>query len=51
MILRPRFYDPVNMDRAAERQRLGLDPCGLPVWYYSAARARNVMLDIAAEAP
>jgi hypothetical protein len=26
MILRPRFYDPVNVDRAAERRKLGLDP-------------------------
>ncbi len=26
MILRPGFYEPVNVDRAAERVRLGLDP-------------------------
>jgi 1,2-diacylglycerol 3-beta-galactosyltransferase len=26
MILRPEFYEPVNVDRAAERRRLGLDP-------------------------
>jgi len=26
MILHPRFYEPVRMDRAAERLRLGLDP-------------------------
>ena len=26
MILRPSFYQPVNIDRAAERARLGLDP-------------------------
>jgi 1,2-diacylglycerol 3-beta-galactosyltransferase len=26
MILRPSFYEPVMMDRAAERARLGLDP-------------------------
>ncbi len=26
MILRPTFYDPVEVDRAAERQKLGLDP-------------------------
>jgi Glycosyltransferase family 28 C-terminal domain len=26
MILRPTFYEPVNVDRAAERLRLGLDP-------------------------
>ena len=26
MILNPRFYEPVAVDRSAERQRLGLDP-------------------------
>ncbi len=26
MILRPNFYDPVSVDRAAERRKLGLDP-------------------------
>ncbi len=26
MILNPRFYDPVEVDRAGERRRLGLDP-------------------------
>jgi 1,2-diacylglycerol 3-beta-galactosyltransferase len=26
MILHPKFYAPVNIDRAAERRRLGLDP-------------------------
>jgi hypothetical protein len=26
MILRPKFYEPVTADRAAERKRLGLDP-------------------------
>jgi UDP-N-acetylglucosamine:LPS N-acetylglucosamine transferase len=26
MILRPMFYDPITLDRAAERLRLGLDP-------------------------
>jgi len=26
MILNPRFYEPVSVDRRAERQRLGLDP-------------------------
>lgn len=26
MILRPNFYAPVNMDRAAERKKLGFDP-------------------------
>jgi hypothetical protein len=26
MILNPRFYEPLNLDRAAEREQLGLDP-------------------------
>jgi 1,2-diacylglycerol 3-beta-galactosyltransferase len=26
MILRPRFYEPVEVDRAAQRRKLGLDP-------------------------
>ncbi|HWR50626.1 MAG TPA: glycosyltransferase [Bryobacteraceae bacterium] len=26
MIIQPRFYDPIHLDRAAHRQRLGLDP-------------------------
>ena len=26
MILNPRFYAPIEADRSAERQRLGLDP-------------------------
>lgn len=26
MILRPSFYQPINVDRAAERRKLGLDP-------------------------
>ena len=26
MILNPRFYEPIEVDRSAERQRLGLDP-------------------------
>jgi hypothetical protein len=26
MILNPRFYEPLNVDRAAEREELGLDP-------------------------
>ena len=26
MIIQPRFYEPIHLDRAAHRQRLGLDP-------------------------
>lgn len=46
MILHPRFYDPVDRDRRAERQRLGLDPgkpTGLVLFGGQGSRA---MLDI-----
>jgi glycosyl transferase family 28 len=47
MILRPSFYDPVTVDRGAERQRLGLDPdlpAGLVLFGGEGSRS---MLDIA----
>jgi 1,2-diacylglycerol 3-beta-galactosyltransferase len=47
MILQPRFYEPVALDRAAERARLGLDPnvpTGLVLFGGSGS---NVMLEIA----
>lgn len=47
MILRPRFYDPVNVDRAAERRKLGLDagrPVGLVLF---GGQGSKVMLEIA----
>jgi Glycosyltransferase family 28 C-terminal domain/Monogalactosyldiacylglycerol (MGDG) synthase len=47
MILRPRFYEPVNVDRKAERARLGLDPerpTGLVLF---GGQGSDVMLEIA----
>ena len=47
MILRPSFYEPVTADRAAERQRLGLDPdlpTGLVLF---GGQGSSVMLEIA----
>ena len=47
MILRPRFYEPVDVDRAAERKRLGLDPerpTGLVLF---GGQGSKVMLEIA----
>ncbi len=46
MILRPGFYQPVTVDRAAERARLGLDPekpTGLVLF---GGQGSNVMLEI-----
>ncbi len=51
MILRPRFYEPVTVDRAAERKRLGLDPekpVGLVLF---GGQGSATMLDIAARLP
>lgn len=48
MILRPRFYEPVSVDRAVERKRLSLDPekpVGLVLF---GGQGSKVMLDIAA---
>lgn len=47
MILRPKFYEPVNVDRAAERRRLGFDlskPVGLVLF---GGQGSKVMLEIA----
>ena len=47
MILRPKFYEPVALDRAAERKRLGLDP-DLPVGLVLfGGQGSRVMLDLA----
>jgi UDP-N-acetylglucosamine:LPS N-acetylglucosamine transferase len=51
MIMRPRFYEPVNIDRAAERARLGLDaarPTGLVLF---GGQGSKVMLEIARNLP
>ena len=47
MILNPRFYEPLEIDRAAERRKLGLDPernTGLVMF---GGQGSNVMLEIA----
>jgi 1,2-diacylglycerol 3-beta-galactosyltransferase len=47
MILRPRFYTPVETDRAAGRRRLGLDP-GLPTGLLLfGGQGSSAMLEIA----
>jgi UDP-N-acetylglucosamine:LPS N-acetylglucosamine transferase len=49
MILRPDFYEPLNIDRAAEIQRLGLDPAKPTALVLFGGQGSNVMLDIAAQ--
>jgi 1,2-diacylglycerol 3-beta-galactosyltransferase len=47
MILRPRFYDPIHVDRAEERRKIGLQPdlpTGLVLF---GGQGSSVMLDIA----
>jgi hypothetical protein len=47
MILHPRFYEPLEIDRPAERRRLGLDPerpTGLVMF---GGQGSNVMLEVA----
>jgi UDP-N-acetylglucosamine:LPS N-acetylglucosamine transferase len=51
MILRPSFYDPITVDRATERRRLGLDPdlpTGLVLF---GGQGSKVMLQIAERLP
>ena len=47
MILRPIFYDPVKVDRSAERTRLGLDPAKPTGLVLFGGQGSKVMLDIA----
>ena len=47
MILRPRFYDPVKVDRGSERKRLGLDPNKPTGLVLFGGQGSKVMLDIA----
>ncbi len=47
MILRPNFYQPVNVDRAAERVRLGLDPGRPTGLVLFGGQGSKVMLEIA----
>lgn len=47
MILRPHFYDPVTVDRAQERERLGLDPGRSTGLVLFGGQGSKVMLQIA----
>ena len=51
MILRPKFYEPVTADRAAERVRLGLDPARPTGLVLFGGQGSNVMLEIARRLP
>jgi UDP-N-acetylglucosamine:LPS N-acetylglucosamine transferase len=51
MILRPRFYEPLDIDRAAELQRLGLDPSRPTGLVLFGGQGSRVMLDISARLP
>jgi hypothetical protein len=51
MILRPRFYEPVKMDRAAERTRLGLDPSRPTGLVLFGGQGSKTMLSIAKSLP
>jgi hypothetical protein len=47
MILHPRFYEPVEVDRDAERRKLGLDPARPTGLVMFGGQGSSVMLDIA----
>src|SRR5262249_14842866 len=47
MILRPKFYDPITADRAAERRRLGPDPAKPPRLVLFGGPGSKVMSEIA----
>ncbi len=49
MILRPKFYEPITINRAAERTRLGLDPSRPTGLVLFGGQGSHVMLDIARE--
>jgi hypothetical protein len=51
MILRPRFYDPVTVDRRGELRRLGLDPNRPTGLVLFGGQGSKVMLDIARRLP
>lgn len=46
MILRPRFYEPVEADRVSERERLGLDPAQPTGLVLFGGQGSKVMLQI-----
>jgi hypothetical protein len=47
VILRPQFYEPVQIDRASERQRLGLQPDAPTALVLFGGQGSSVMFDIA----
>jgi hypothetical protein len=49
MILRPKFYEPITVDRAAERTRLGLDPTRPTGLVLFGGQGSSAMLQIARE--
>ncbi len=49
MIIRPMFYEPVEIDRAKEREKLGLDPAKPTGVVLFGGQGSKVMLDIAAK--
>jgi hypothetical protein len=51
MILRPKFYQPVTVDRATERTRLGLDPLRPTGLVLFGGQGSNAMLEIARRLP
>lgn len=51
MILRPRFYDPVAVDRAEERKKRGLDPHRPTGLVLFGGQGSKVMLNIAKSLP
>ncbi|HEY1754215.1 MAG TPA: glycosyltransferase [Bryobacteraceae bacterium] len=51
MILRPKFYEPVTVDRAVERVRLGLDPKRPTGLVLFGGQGSSVMLEIARRLP
>jgi 1,2-diacylglycerol 3-beta-galactosyltransferase len=51
MILRPRFYDGVNIDRERERERLGLDPSLATGLVLFGGQGSKVMLEISKRLP
>jgi UDP-N-acetylglucosamine:LPS N-acetylglucosamine transferase len=51
MIMRPRFYEPVAVDRKTERKRLGLNPDRPTGLVLFGGQGSKVMLDIARRLP
>ena len=47
MILRPKFYEPITLDRTEERRKLGLDPSKLTGLVLFGGQGSKVMVEIA----